>query len=75
MSDVKFPLFIEKGPIDVELHDEGLLAAIVVFLFCFHDAVQLIYFIDYGNTIASVCQFSRLHYPNVPQPFPPLASF
>ncbi len=66
VADVKLAPLVEEGTIDVQLHDEGLLCAVVVSSFAFHDGIQLVDLIDDCDAIAAVSQLSWLHYPDIP---------
>lgn len=66
MADVEFTLFVKKRPVDVELHDEGLLGAVLVPTLTLHDAVELVDFVDDRDAIASISELAWLNDPDVP---------
>lgn len=65
VSNIEFSLLVQKRSINVELNYECLLRAVIVGVFWFNYGVQLINFIDNCDTIASICELSRLDDPNI----------
>ena len=74
MSDIKFPLIVEKRTINVHLHNmrSSILFDLLILSIrisgaftLFNDVVQLIDLINHSDSFALVCVLSWLDYPNV----------
>lgn len=66
VPDVEFASLVKEGPIDVKLHDEGLLGAVLVLAFTLHDGVKLVYLVDDRYAVTAIGQLAWLHNPDVP---------
>lgn len=65
VPDIELPLLIQEGTIDVKLHYEGLLAAILMHFLRLDDRIQFVYLIDHSDAVASVGELPWLDDPDV----------
>jgi len=74
MSDIELPIIVEKGSVDIHLHDVCflglfcllLLFAVLALLFSLSDdVIQFVNLVNYCDSSSLVGVFSRFNYPNV----------
>jgi hypothetical protein len=65
MSNIKFSFLIEQGPIDIQLHNEGLLRAVVVGALGFEDGIEFVDLVDDCDAVATVGVLARFNDPDV----------
>lgn len=65
VSYIEFSVLVEKRFFNILLDDVSLLSSVRVLLFFLDNVVQLVYLVDYCDSLSSIGKFSRLYNPNI----------
>lgn len=69
VPNIELPPVVQQRPVQIQLHNVSFGSAVSMLLLLTENFVELVYFIDYCDTVASVAQLARLNDPYITEGF------